>query len=120
MGDQSEQAYHPEMVDDDAADRPAGLNSLDCFIDATRICNASCMAYVTSPRGDPKELNQQQGHCALLLFGERAARHLTVLASTLASSEGRRKTAEQDRQREKSMAPTGPFASPFPTKKTEP
>jgi hypothetical protein len=112
MGDQ--QVYHPDMLEDDAEDRPEGLNSLDCFIDATRMCNPSCMAYVTYPRGDPKELNEQQAHCALLLFGERAARHLTVLASTLIASEGRRKTAEQDRQREKSMAPMGPFASPFP------
>ncbi len=106
--------YHPDMLDDDAAQRDAGLNSLDCFIDATRVCNPSCMAYVTYPLGDPKELNQQQVHCALLLFGERIGRHLTILAGTFAASEKRRRTADQDRHRQAEMAT--PFSSPFPSK----
>lgn len=108
------QIYHPEMVEDDATIRPEGVDKMDCFLDFSRVCNASCMAYLTFPRGEPKELSKQQAHCALLLFSERASRHLAILASTMVSAESRNKIADQDRRREKSVEPTGPFASPFP------
>jgi hypothetical protein len=110
--------YHPEMIEDNPEDRPEGLEKMDCFIDATRLCNASCMAYVTYPLGGPKELSQMQSHCALLLFGERISRHVTIIASTLAATSKRQKTADQDRQRTAATpvadASPGPFANPFP------
>jgi len=116
------QVYHPEMIEDNAEDREEGVNKMDCFMDGSRLCNASCMAYVTYPLGEPKELSRMQAHCSLLLFGERISRHITVVAGTLAHTAKRQKTADQDRQREKGMEPQtqmGPFASPFPTPPTK-
>lgn len=110
--------YQPDMIDDAPEDRP-GLDKMDCFLDNSRLCNASCMAFITYPRGEPKELSDMQAHCAVLLFGERIARHMTILASTAVSSEKRRHTANQDRRREEAMN-AGPFASPFPKTQVKP
>lgn len=114
MGTEEGQVFHPDMVDDDSEDRPLGLDKMDCFLDNTRMCNASCMAFITYPRGEQKELSEMQQHCAVLLFSERIARHAAIIASTLVSSDKRKKISEQDKQRAQSLTPTGPFASPFP------
>ena len=114
MGTEEGQVFHPDMVDDNSEDRPVGLDKLDCFFDSTRMCNPSCMAFITYPRGEQKELSDMQQHCAVLLFGERLARHTAIIASTLVASDKRRNIAEQDRQRAESLGSSGPFASPFP------
>lgn len=109
--------YHPEMIEDDAEDRPEGLDKMDCFLDIGRLCGPNCMAYITYPRGDPKELSEYQSHCALLLFGERIARHVTVLASTVVETTRKKRTASQDAQRAQSMGvPDAAAQSPFSKK----
>ena len=110
------QVYHPEMIDDETQGRAEGIDKMDCCIDPCRLCGPSCMAYITFPRGDPKELSNQQAHCAFLLFGERIARHLAILTSTLVSSEKHKKTSEQDRRREKASEAASSTSSPFPTR----
>jgi hypothetical protein len=100
-------------------EHPLGLL---CFLNDTRECNASCMAWITHPSGCGPELNEVQSHCMLITGVERIARHTTIIASGLADSEKKRRIAEADKRREKSMPLTPkpmPMQSPFPKKSNE-
>jgi hypothetical protein len=78
------------------------------------------MAWITHPQGCGPELNEQQSHCMLLTGAERVARHITIIASLLSDGEKKRRIAEADKQREKSMPVVGtPMQSPFPKKSNE-
>lgn len=91
-----------------------------CFLNDTRECNGSCMAWITHPQGCGPELNEQQSHCMLLTGVERMSRHVTIIASLLSDGEKKRRIAEADKQREKSMQPgVTPLQSPFPKKSSE-
>ena len=90
---------------------------LMCFLDDTRECGAACMSWITHPQGCGPELNEVQSHCMLLTAAERTSRHITIIASLLSDSEKKRRTAEADKQREKSMPVSAtPYKSPFPKK----
>lgn len=87
-------------------------SGLYCFMDATRVCGAECMAYVTHPRSSASsELAEQQQHCALLNSAERLGRNVTALASIAAKDAKDR----QDQIRAKHSRPDGSgTSSPFP------
>lgn len=89
---------------------------LYCYRDKDRICGPECTAWITNPPTDKGPLEYTQRHCLILSSAERTARHVTIIAATLAESEKREKVAEQDRQRLQAAGPTGgPFGTnPFP------
>jgi hypothetical protein len=93
-------------------DNEVGIDSGFCFKDDQRICNASCMAYLTFPK-EAQELNDQQQHCALLVFEERKARHLVIIAKLLADQNTAGRKAAADKKREAAI-PAVPAVSPFP------
>lgn len=111
-----ELVFHPEQ---EVLGEGEGLDRLFCFLEQDRVCGPACMAFLTHPRSsDSSELATSQEHCALLLAADRIGRNITILASTLAQSERRRKMADIDAKREAGTPkPEGPFAqptSPFP------
>ena len=54
-----------------------------CFLNDTRICNPSCVAYLVHlPRGDEYRIEEPWMHCSVLLNGHRTGKHLVVLAQT--------------------------------------
>ncbi len=101
-----------ETEDEEVA---VGVDSGLCFKDDQRICNASCMAYLTFPK-ESQELNEQQQHCALLAFEERKARHLVIIAKLLAdkNTAGRKAAADMKREAANPVNPAIPLTSPFP------
>jgi hypothetical protein len=75
-------------------------NGLYCFIDATRPCDAACMAYQTYVPGDKMpELGSQQQQCLLLCATHRLSKHVTVIAKIL-----------NDERSKKSMPGADPMA----------
>lgn len=112
---EDELVYHPEQE----ALEESGVDRMFCFLDQDRLCGPACMAFLTYPkRSDNSELADSQTHCSLLLAADRVGRNVTILASTLAQGEKRRRMADLDARREASTPkPEGPFAqptSPFP------
>lgn len=107
---QDDVEYMPDVL-------PADKEGLYCFINDTRLCTASCMAYLTFPKAPGPELNDVQACCALLTNAERVGRHLTIIASVLATTEKKGRTAAADQQREKA-APLAPNPLLTPLKKT--
>jgi hypothetical protein len=91
--------------------------SVSCFRAESRICGPDCVAWVTHPPEDKGRLSFTQRHCLDLSSRERTARHITIIAATLAEFFKMNKTAAADRQRKEAMgdAPKGgPFGDPFP------
>lgn len=91
---------------------------LYCFLQDTRVCGASCMAYVTYPKASSSsELGGQQQHCALLSGVERVGRNVTVLASIQANTAKRAQVEAADRRRDQQLIPRDPAVqaekSPF-------
>lgn len=123
----------PEEEDTEGLDELDGLvpeedmrsptTGLYCFIHEDKVCNASCMAYVTTPRLPPRsELNDQQAHCELMLCFERMGRNITVLAQIAAETVKRKNISDADKKRAEQFNPHVPSApvgsrSPFPEKK---
>lgn len=56
---------------------------LMCFINATRICGASCMAYGTFVPNHPDYKDAQWAHCQLLVQAHRVGKHVVSIASVL-------------------------------------
>lgn len=109
MGTEEQQVEVPDMRDEDA--------SLFCFLDDSRSCNGTCMAYTSFPRtSKDSELSEQQAHCSLLMSMERIGRGTIISASMLSKQAARRASELADQQR------TGQFTrdathSPFGGKK---
>src|SRR5262245_32565672 len=57
-------------------------DGLMCFINPDRQCGADCMAYTTSGSESPY-LNEQQGHCAVIVGIERLGRYTGGLLSVM-------------------------------------
>jgi len=72
----------PYIESPDVLDRPSDeeASGLFCFIDASRLCSAECMAFVgVRPEGKDYE-GQQWAKCTLLVNLHRAGKHLVVIA----------------------------------------
>ena len=56
--------------------------SLQCFIDADRVCSADCMAHLLQiPDGEDYRGESQWAHCLVLVSAHRASKHLVILAN---------------------------------------
>lgn len=97
----------PDMVDDDGS-----IERVYCFLDLTRACNASCMAYSTHASPN-KGLPDVQRHCLVLNNVERTGRHLTIIASQLAELEKSGRRRDADRKRESNTPRGNPNPGPF-------
>lgn len=64
--------HHPSLREE-----PPG--ALYCFLNDTRECNASCMAWTPPPDG-PDYKDKQWASCHLLVNAHRGGKHLVVLA----------------------------------------
>ena len=52
-----------------------------CFLSESRVCNSSCVAFLTArPAGD-EYVEQPWAQCAALVNAHRAGKHLVILAS---------------------------------------
>ena len=106
---QDDVEYMPDVL-------PADKEGLYCFINDTRLCTASCMAYLTFPKTPGPELNDVQACCALLTNAERVGRHLTIIASMLAATEKKGRTAAADQLRAQAVLAPNPLLPTFPKK----
>lgn len=69
--------HHPSLrTQDEAADAGQGL---DCFLDASRPCTATCMAWQLPPEG-PDYKDQHWASCLLLVNAHRLGKHQVLLA----------------------------------------
>lgn len=105
--DESPLLAQPDMVEDDPS-----LEKVYCFLDFTRVCGPSCMAYSTHALPN-NQLPGVQRHCLILNSVERVGRHLTIIAGQLAETHKASRRRDADRKREENT-PRGPFAAdPF-------
>lgn len=94
--------FTPDMSED---------SGLMCFLNEARQCGPTCMAYITFSSENAGDLQEQQTHCSLLRYTERASRHLVIITSLLAKAEKKAATARDDQKREAGMdlMPRSPF-----------
>lgn len=67
-------SFHPNIKEVEE-----GKSGLFCFIDHTRPCDVTCMAYCDPPE-QPDYEGKQWAHCHLLVNVHRGGKHLIVLA----------------------------------------
>ena len=68
------------------AERKVSDGDLFCYLDASRPCNATCVAYlVVQPSGEDYR-EQPWAQCIMLVNAHRSGKHLTILASTAVSA----------------------------------
>ena len=73
-------------------------DELYCYRDGSRVCNASCMAYISPPEGsDYKDANW--ACCLLLVAAHKTGKHLTVLAQESVARSRQAKNEAADRAR---------------------
>ncbi len=104
--------YAPDMEPEEDGEK------LSCFIEPSNVCGPHCMAYLTSPADVARsELDRNnQAHCIVLVSADRLARHAVILTQLFATSEKKKRTAEQDRKREDATPkPPRPFGGQLPT-----
>lgn len=111
MADEEEElVYTPDMIPDEKGDK------VYCFIVPERACGPDCMAFLKfgGERPTKTNLDDNQQNCTLLVNADRLARHVVIIASLLSNNQKKKRTAEQDKQREASTPATGPFSGPAP------
>lgn len=71
------------MKDEDETLLGHGGTGLFCFMDPTRECEPSCMAFDTNPTKHIEYEGKQMKHCVVLMSLHRTGRHLPIVARAL-------------------------------------
>ena len=95
MADDEEELEIPDEKEDIEGD------GMLCFLDDSRECGPSCMAFTTFESESPM-LNDQQKHCSLIVAAERLGRHTGGLLRMLKDSK-----ADEARKPPTPPSPTG-------------
>lgn len=66
-----------------------------CFKDASRLCNAACMAYLTTVPKGPDYIGEQWAHCLELVSLHRSGKHLALIASSVSTEQAASRRAQQ-------------------------
>ena len=93
---------NPNMRDPDTG--------LYCFLNESRVCNASCMAFLNPVPPGPDYLDQQWANCSLLVNAHRTGKHLTIIAQVTGESVKAGRTAAADAARLSQPTPPPPVA----------
>lgn len=97
----------PEQYEEPPEQQLLTGNELFCFLDATRLCNMDCVAYLPArPEGKDYE-GAAFSCCSLLVSAHRGGKHLTVLAQLGADflKHNRIKMADAQREANSPVAP---------------
>ena len=105
----------PEPVDEvpyiDLPEERAVAGGLFCFLDPSRLCDGSCMGYTTQAFGGDA-LNEQQGHCTLIVNLSRVGKHAVIIACMMRDQLIHEKKAKDDQCR--AQQPSPPFIPGVP------
>ena len=105
----------PELKDEvpyiETPEEYSGSSNLFCFLDHRRPCDASCAGYTTQAFvGDA--LNEQQGHCSLIVNVSRVGKHVVIIASMMRDQLNNDKKMKEDQRRTQQSSP--PFIPGVP------